>query len=337
MRALVVLLCVMAAASAVTFSDLVKEEWNAFKMEHNKNYDSEVEDNLRMKIYAENKHNIAVHNQKFARGEVSFRLKENKYADMLQHEFVLTMNGFNMTANSDLSGKGGRGVTFIPPANVNLPDHIDWREYGAVTEVKDQGRCGSCWSFSSTGALEGQHYRRTHSLVSLSEQNLIDCSTAYGNNGCHGGLMNNSFLYVKENGGIDTEDSYPYEATENKCRYNPSNAGAYDSGYVDIPAGDEGKLMAAVATVGPVSVAIDASQSSFQFYSDGVYFDENCSSSSLDHAVLVVGYGTDENGGDYWLVKNSWGRSWGDVGYIKMARNRDNHCGIASLASYPLV
>ncbi|CAK1585070.1 unnamed protein product [Parnassius mnemosyne] len=337
----VVLLCVVAAVSAVSFFDLVKEEWNAFKMEHNKQYDSEVEDKFRMKIYAENKHKIAKHNQKFARGLVTYRLKQNKYGDMLHHEFVHTMNGFNKTAKHNKTlyskGTGVRGASFIAPANVAFPDQVDWRKHGAVTDVKDQGKCGSCWSFSATGALEGQHFRSSGYLISLSEQNLIDCSAAYGNNGCNGGLMDNAFKYIKDNRGIDTEKSYPYEAVDDKCRYNPKNAGADDVGFVDIPAGDEEKLMQAVATVGPVSVAIDASQESFQFYSEGVYFDENCSSSNLDHGVLVVGYGTDENGGDYWLVKNSWGRSWGELGYIKMARNRDNHCGIASSASYPLV
>ncbi|CAG9133299.1 Cathepsin L [Plutella xylostella] len=340
MKSLAVLLCVVAAASAISFFDLVREEWTAFKMEHSKKYDSEVEDKFRMKIYAENKHRIAKHNQKFEQGLVSYKLKQNKYGDMLHHEFVHTMNGFNKTSKHKLLGSKGhatRGAKFISPANVKFPDQVDWRKKGAVTDVKDQGKCGSCWSFSTTGALEGQHFRQTGVLVSLSEQNLIDCSAAYGNNGCNGGLMDNAFKYIKDNGGIDTEKSYPYEAVDDKCRFNPKNTGADDVGFVDVPNGDEEKLMQAIATVGPVSVAIDASQESFQFYSQGVYFDENCSSENLDHGVLVVGYGTDEDGGDYWLVKNSWGRTWGELGYIKMARNRDNHCGIASAASYPLV
>ncbi|XP_072932402.1 cathepsin L-like peptidase [Epargyreus clarus] len=335
------LLLVVAGASAVSFFELVREEWNAFKMEHQKQYSGETEDRFRMKIYAENKHKIAKHNQRYERGLTTFRLKQNKYADMLHQEFVHTMNGFNRTAKSSkLSASKGmseRGARFVAPANVALPAHVDWRGQGAVTDVKDQGKCGSCWSFSATGALEGQHFRQTGYLVSLSEQNLIDCSTSYGNNGCNGGLMDNAFKYIKANGGIDKEKTYPYEAVDDKCRYNPKDSGADDVGFVDLPAGDEQKLMAAVATVGPVSVAIDASQESFQLYSDGVYYDENCSSSNLDHGVLVVGYGTDETGGDYWLVKNSWSRSWGALGYIKMARNRDNHCGIASAASYPLV
>ncbi|KOB67315.1 Cysteine proteinase [Operophtera brumata] len=307
MKCLAVLLCVVAAASAVSFMDVLKEEWNAFKMEHKKNYESDIEDRFRMKIYAENKHKIAKHNQRFQKGLVSYELKQNKYGDMLHYEFVHTMNGFNKTSKHNKGlhsskGQSDRGATFIAPAHVTLPDQVDWRKKGAVTEIKDQGKCGSCWAFSTTGALEGQHFRKTNFLVSLSEQNLIDCSSTYGNNGCDGGLMDNAFKYVKDNHGIDKENSYPYEGIL-LFTYNPKNSGADDTGFVDVPQGDEEKLMAAVATVGPVSVAIDASQETFQLYSSG----------------------------------NSWSRTWGDLGYIKMARNRNNHCGIASSASYPLV
>lgn len=150
--------------------------------------------------------------------------------------------------------------------------------------------------------------------------------------------MDNAFRYIKDNHGIDTEKSYPYEAEDDKCRYNPRNSGATDKGFVDIASGNEEKLKEAIATVGPVSIAIDASHESFQFYSEGVYFEPQCSSQELDHGVLAVGYGTDEaTGQDYWIVKNSWGTSWGDQGFVKMARNKDNNCGVATQASYPLV
>merc|ERR1719154_2954 len=173
-----------------------------------------------------------------------------------------------------------------PPREVALPRAMDWRTKGVVTDVKDQGQCGSCWAFSSTGALEGQHARKTGKLVSLSEQNLVDCSTEFGNDGCSGGLMDNAFQYIKVNGGIDTETGYPYVGTDGQCDFHKSDVGAEDTGFVDI----------------------------------------------------AVGYGTDrKTGEDYWIVKNSWSENWGHEGYIYMARNKDNACGIASKASYPLV
>ncbi|CAH1994096.1 unnamed protein product [Acanthoscelides obtectus] len=329
MKLFVLLAALFVGGQAVSFFELVQEQWGSFKVTHKKQYGSELEERFRMKIFMENAHKVAKHNKLYALGLVSYKLDTNKYADMLSHEIIQTLNGFNKTKQSGLRGtEEYDGFSFIPPANVKLPEEVDWRQHGAVTPVKDQGHCGSCWSFSATGALEGQHYRKTGKLVSLSEQNLVDCSTKFGNNGCNGGLMDNAFRYIKANKGIDTEEAYPYDGKDEKCHYNPSESGA--TGFTDIESGDEEQLKAAIATVGPISVAIDASHMGFQFYKEG-------SSTELDHGVLAVGYGTDENGQDYWLIKNSWGPNWGDEGYIKIARNRNNMCGVATQASYPLV
>nr|AJF94913.1 cathepsin L4 [Nephilengys cruentata] len=330
---IVLVFCAVSLANAfVSELDVIKEEWEAFKLEFSKIYE-EIEDTFRMKVFMENKHKIAQHNKLFLTGHKSYSLSMNKFGDLLHHEFISAVNGFKRNYNESLS----EGSTFLSPSNIKLPDKVNWTAEGYVTPVKDQGSCGSCWSFSATGALEGQHFRQTGKLVSLSEQNLVDCSGKFGNEGCNGGLMDQAFDYIKSNHGIDTEESYPYKAKQGRCHYKKQNAGATDTGFVDIPSGDETKLMEAVATVGPVSVAIDASHESFQFYSKGVYDEIECNSQELDHGVLVVGYGTTKRGIDYWLVKNSWGTSWGEYGYIKMSRNKENQCGIATQASYPLV
>jgi cathepsin L len=345
MKILLFLALFISLSYAVKFADLAKEEWEEFKALYNKAYKDETEERFRYKIYVENRYKITKHNKAFhSSGSPSFKIGLNKYSDMLHTEFVRTMNGFNRSASISpnsvyMNFKAiDEPFTFIAAENLNVPSNVDWREKGYVTPVKDQGHCGSCWSFSSTGALEGQNFRKTGKLISLSEQNLVDCSGKYGNNGCNGGLMDNAFQYIKDNGGIDTEQSYPYEGIDDTCHFTKQNVGATDKGFVDIPQGDEDALKKAVASVGPVSVAIDASHESFQFYSNGVYYEKDCDSQQLDHGVLVVGYGTDEETSqDYWLVKNSWGNSWGIEGYIKMARNKENHCGIATASSYPLV
>uniref|UniRef100_A0AAA9S5X9 Cathepsin S n=1 Tax=Bos taurus TaxID=9913 RepID=A0AAA9S5X9_BOVIN len=215
-----------------------------------------------------------------------------------------------------------------------LDHHWDlWKKtYGK--QYKEKGACGSCWAFSAVGALEAQVKLKTGKLVSLSAQNLVDCSTAkYGNKGCNGGFMTEAFQYIIDNNGIDSEASYPYKAMDGKCQYDVKNRAATCSRYIELPFGSEEALKEAVANKGPVSVGIDASHSSFFLYKTGVYYDPSCTQ-NVNHGVLVVGYGN-LDGKDYWLVKNSWGLHFGDQGYIRMARNSGNHCGIANYPSYP--
>ncbi|KAH3746764.1 procathepsin L-like [Dreissena polymorpha] len=325
---LVAMVAVGLGAMVPQFDSALDNEWQEYVKYHNKQYQlGEVA--YRRAIWEKNLAYVNKHNLEADRGVHTFWLGMNKYGDMTNEEFVRVMNGYKMANRTS-------GATYLPPSFVTLPDSVDWRKEGYVTPVKDQGQCGSCWAFSSTGSLEGQTFKKTGKLVSLSEQNLVDCSTKQGNQGCSGGLMDQAFTYIKVNKGIDTEGSYPYHAVDEKCKFDAANVGATDTGFVDVTSKSEADLQSAVATQGPISVAIDASHSSFQLYRSGIYHSIFCSQTRLDHGVLAVGYGTD-SGKDYWLVKNSWGTGWGMDGYIQMSRNRDNNCGIATSASYPTV
>jgi cathepsin L len=253
-------------------------------------------------------------------------LAMNAFGDMSNTEFAKYYLGLKKTAPSH--------ATSTITARAGLPDSWDWVKQGAVTPVKNQQQCGSCWSFSTTGSVEGCHFIATKNLVSLSEQNLMDCSYTQGNQGCDGGLMTQAMDYIISNGGIDTESSYPYTAADGTCNYNAANSGSTLSAYSNVASGDESALQNSVYQ-GPTSIAIDASQSSFQFYSSGVYSDPSCSSSQLDHGVLAVGWGHDSSSNqDYWIVKNSWGSDWGQQGYIWMLRG-SNECGVATMATLP--
>jgi len=300
------------------------EEWVE---KHQKVYD-EHELLYRFRVFKNNLHFI----EEFNSETHGFTVGLNKFADLTNTEFLERYTGLNRPLIRIADPKH----QFVFEHIHSLPSSVDWRTKGVVTEVKDQGQCGSCWSFSTTGSVEGA-WALNYSLVSLSEQNLIDCSKSYGNVGCNGGLMDYAFQYIIDNQGIDTEESYPYEETTSyDCRYKANNKGATISNFQDVTSGSESSLQNAVAYRGPVSVAIDASKMSFQLYKGGVYYEPRCSSTNLDHGVLTVGYGTGSSG-DYWIVKNSWGESWGDEGYIYMARNKNNNCGIATAASFPIV
>ncbi|KAJ2950931.1 hypothetical protein O0L34_g5302 [Tuta absoluta] len=223
------------------------------------------------------------------------------------------------------------------PPGFKAPTEIDWRKLGGVTTVKNQGDCLSCWAIAAAGALEAQYFRRHKELVELSVQNLVDCSTDYGNS-CTGGRAGAAFKYIELNGGIDTEASYPYEGYENKCRYEPKYSKASCKGFMTIPA-NETILQSSVYMYGPISVSLDAAGYRFHFYKQGIYYNPSCKKEyhELNHAGLIVGYGAYTNMGDYWIMKNSWGADWGDHGYIKIARNRGNNCGITTDAVLPFL
>ncbi|XP_012783585.1 cathepsin S [Ochotona princeps] len=302
--------------------------WHLWKKTYSKQYKQKNEEAARRLIWEKNLKLVTLHNLEHSMGMHSYDLSMNHLADMTSEEVLSSMTSLRIPS------RWSSNVTFKSNSSKKLPDSVDWRDSGCVTDVKYQGSCGSCWAFSAVGALEAQLKLKTGKLVSLSAQNLVDCSTAkYGNLGCEGGFMTQAFQYIIDNNGIDSDASYPYKAKAGQCKYDSKNRAATCSRYVELPSGSEEALKEAVANKGPVSVAIDASHSSFFLYRSGVYYEPNCTQ-EVNHGVLAIGYGH-ADGKDYWLVKNSWGLYFGEKGYIRMARNSGNHCGIASYCSYP--
>jgi len=316
MKLILAIFALVVLASASRSSQF--KEW---QNKHGKVYPSAAESKHRLAVFTRNAKFVEQFDS-VARG---FKVALNEFSDLTGAEFKAIFNGMNIT----------KAPGPFRPSRVGA-DTVNWANKGAVTPIKNQGQCGSCWSFSATGSMEGAQFISNGKLISLSEQNLVDCSTAQGNQGCDGGLMDSAFQYVIANKGIDTEASYPYTATgPNTCLFETKDIGCMISSFTDVTSGSESALQKAVDQQ-PVSVAIDASQSSFQMYSSGVYNEPACSSTQLDHGVLAVGYG-DDSGTPYWIVKNSWGTSWGMQGYIWMSRNANNQCGIATAASYPVM
>jgi len=322
MKVLVAVLLFACCAFALTEKEY-QTQFTQFMHKYGKSY-AHDEFQHRYKVFKTNLNFVNSFDAK-ARG---FTVAINHLGDLSNAEYRSTYLGVKVPANyvHTTSAQKESNIT-APPAS------WDWRTKNAVTPIKNQEQCGSCWAFSTTGSTEGCHSITTQKLVSVSEQNLMDCSWNQGNQGCDGGLMTQAMTYIISNKGIDTEASYPYTAEDGTCSYNAANVGATLTGFVNVNTGSESDLQVKTYT-GPTSVAIDASQSSFQFYSGGVYYEPACSSTQLDHGVLSIGWGTD-SGTAFWLVKNSWGTSWGMSGFIEMSRNKNNNCGIATMATLP--
>jgi len=322
MKSLLVLVGLFAIAAA--FSEVEYQDTFTQWMVQNERTYAPEEFFYRFDVFKANMDFVEAHNK----GNNTYTVALNKFADYTSAEFKMLFTG--------LRPELARGSKLISIKDLDQPStyptgSLDWTAKGAVTGVKDQGQCGSCWAFSATGSTEGTIFLNKGHLTSLSEQQLVDCAGSYGNAGCNGGLMDNAFKYIEANG-LCTEAAYPYTAKNGICKSSSCTMSANTkiSGYKDVTH-TENALGAAV-DLEPISVAIEADQSGFQLYSSGVF--SGVCGQNLDHGVLVVGYGT-QNSQDYWKVKNSWGTSWGEAGYILMIRNKDE-CGIANEPSYPI-
>ena len=316
-----------AVSNAQLNENEIWSRFTNFQEKFAKKYENVQELETRFSVFRENFRNIITHN---ADRNQSFTMGVNQFTDLTPEEFKAQMiRGLKAPVGSFGCGSFSNSASGTPAS-------IDWRTKGAVTTVKDQGQCGSCWTFSSTGAMEGAWAIAKGQLIDLAEQELVDCAgLKYGSMGCNGGQMEGAFKFIIENGQC-AASSYPYTAKDGSCH--SCSAVAHATSCYDVKPNDQLSLKAAVAKQ-PIAVAIEADTKYFQSYSGGVLTSSSCGT-SLDHGVLAVGYG-EENGQKYWLVKNSWGTSWGEQGYVKIGRSESTNdagiCGIAMDPSFPTV
>ncbi|EDL93851.1 rCG24202 [Rattus norvegicus] len=336
-----IILCLGVVSGASAFNLSLDVQWQEWKMKYEKLYSPE-EELLKRVVWEENVKKIELHNRENSLGKNTYIMEINNFADLTDEEFKDMITGITLPINNTMKSLWKRALGSPFPNSWYwrdaLPKSIDWRKEGYVTRVREQGKCKSCWAFPVAGAIEGQMFKKTGKLTPLSVQNLVDCSKPQGNKGCRGGTTYNAFQYVLQNGGLESEATYPYKGKEGLCKYNPKNAYAKITRFVALPE-DEDVLMDALATKGPVAAGIHVVYSSLRFYKKGIYHEPKCNN-RVNHAVLVVGYGFEGNetdGNNYWLIKNSWGKQWGLKGYMKIAKDRNNHCGIATFAQYPIV
>lgn len=291
-------------------------------MKYNKQYSAD-EHHYRFALWSKSYDKVQEHNSK----GLSWELETNMFADLADEEFSALHLGYNHDPN-----RIRENVQYLDESEAPEGTTWDWRKKGAVTSVKDQQSCGSCYTFASAAALEALYFLDKGTLVDLSNQQLLDCTSSYGNQGCNGGLMVPCYKYVKEKG-IEKFSDYTYKNKVGSCAYNAQKVVYKNGGYAEVPKNDFTQLRAAVKKI-PVSVAVMADNDAFKLYKSGV-ISSNCGT-QLDHAILAVGYGS-----GFWIVKNSWGSSWGEEGYVRIASGSQNNgagvCGINSDNSYPTV
>ncbi|XP_075169866.1 cathepsin K2 [Haematobia irritans] len=304
-----------------------------FAKQTGKTYVSEADKTLREGIFKGRMSLVDANNKAFAAGKSTYKSGINAFADLTKAEFLSQLTGNRKSAKGEEQAKKHRQKA--APAAGKIPDAFDWREKGGVTPVKFQGECGSCWSFATTGAIEGHYFRKTGKLINLSEQNMIDCGKEeFGLAGCDGGFQEYAFEFVTNQKGVAKAESYPYLDKKDTCHYKDELKGAEINGFATIEPKDEDTMKKVIATLGPLACSVNGLES-LLLYSSGIYSDEECNKGEVNHSILVVGYGS-ENGQDYWIVKNSWDKVWGEEGYFRLPRGK-NFCGIASECSYPII
>ena len=324
-------------SSSNTVPAHVKEGFQIWKAAHNKKYSSPAEEAYRLKVFLANYVKVRSHSGS------DYSLELNKFADLTESEFLAKYTGLKIKKSSvqgyvNPEDDPKKRKCHKKEAALKQAQNVDWRTQGVVNPVKDQGQCGSCWAFSANAAFESAAKINGFALYSYSEQELVDCSTAEGNEGCNGGWMSSAFEYVIKTGGLQTESTYPYAAKDQPCAANPSQyVPPKITGFVDIAQNDCTGLLNAL-TKQPVSVAVDATM--FQFYTKGVFSNILCGT-SLNHGVTAIGFGFDSSSNkNYWLIRNSWGTSWGEAGYMRIdrgVRTTTGLCGICMASSYPIV
>jgi hypothetical protein len=336
MASSVITLLLLFSAAIATFAvdsswrsdEEVRRLYKEWMAENNRSYNMLGEEESRFEIFKDNLRYIDEHNAAADRGQHTYWLGLTPFADLTNEEYRTTYLGLQIPDPATQMESN----RYLPLVTDNLPSYVDWREQGAVAPIKNQGNCQSCWAFSAVSTTESISYIVYGDLITLSEQQLVDCDTR--NSGCRPGYIHKAFEYIIRNGGIASDEDYPYKAKQGTCNNLNRKVGSIDK-YEWVPRYNEQALKKAVANQ-PISVAVESAGRDFQLYKKGI-FKGSCTT-NLDHAVVIVGYGT-ESETDYWIVRNSWGTTWGEEGYIRMERNiasPQGLCGIAMQTLYPV-
>lgn len=296
-------------------------EWKSYKLNFDKSYDNEDEESLRKQIFLNNKNAIDEHNERWLVGDEDYEMEVNEYTDMLNEEFELDESD-DTDDSEDYEAEPTDYLNEI--VDIRIPRHVNWTQLGAVSPVVDQGHFNHSWAFAAAGVVESRQFIKTGKMVVLSKQNLVDCSPKRNH------LTLNALIYIKKRG-IDTETSYPYRGIAGKCKFNRKHIGAKIKGIKRLLTRNETDLAVLVAQ-GPVAAHI--SFDAIKNYRRGVFKNARCSRNS-NFAVLIVGYGHDKSAGDYWILKTPQGSHWGESGYIRLARGKQNLCGIANQIYFP--